>query len=106
MADYVKISEQWLACEHALHTRYEDLLTDYDRETARILDFLNLPADNSALQAVIERYRPERGSAERRGTHFVKGKIGRYRESLTPEQQRRCIDLFGDYLQANGYPLD
>ena len=103
MRAYVQISEQWLACERALHTRYEDLLSEDDRETARILDFLGLPEDDPALGAVLERYRPERGSSERRGTHFVKGKVGRYREKLTPEQQQRCLEVFGDYLKRQGY---
>ena len=105
MRFYVQVSEQWLGCEHALHTRYEDLLANYDAETARILDFLNLEADNPALRAVCEQYRPERGSSDQRGTHFVKGKTGRYRQALSPEQQQRCLDLFGDYLEHNGYPL-
>jgi hypothetical protein len=104
MRTYVQISEAWLGCEQALHVGYENLLTDYESEVERLLRFLELDESAHALDAIIERYHPNRGSATQKGTHFVKGKIGRYREKLTLEQQQLCLKVFGDYLKRMGYP--
>jgi len=106
MREYVQISDGWLSCEQSLNLRYEDLLSDYDTEVTRLLEFFELNAENAGLQLVVDQYRPDQGSAEQRGTHFVKGKIGRYREKLTPKQQQLCLDVFGDYLERMGYPID
>ena len=103
MREYVCISEAWLACKQALHVRYEDLLTNYDAEVQRLVDFLGLDGDSPAIQSVLDDYRPEQGRAGQTGTHFVKGKIGRYRQILTPEQQALCIEAFGPYLERVGY---
>lgn len=103
--EYVRISEAWLACKQALHTRYEDLLLDYETEAMRIVDFLGLDPDLPSVQAVIHDYQPQYGRSGQKGTHFVKGKIGRYRETLSPEQQKACLDAFSPYLQKMGYPI-
>ncbi|HBX70932.1 MAG TPA: hypothetical protein DEH25_16520 [Chloroflexi bacterium] len=105
MREYVRISEAWLACEQSLNIRYESLLSDYDTEAARLLPFLGLRAADPTAQAVIDKYRPEQGRSEQKGTHFVKGQTGRYREKFTPEQQQLCIEAFGDYLERMQYPI-
>ena len=106
MREYVCISEDWLDCEQALHVRYEDLLTNYDAEVQRLVDFLGFDGDSPAIQSVLEDYRPERGRSEQAGTHFVKGKVGRHRQVLTPEQRALCTEAFGPYLERMGYPRE
>lgn len=106
MLDYVRISEAWLACKKALHVRYENLLTNYDSEIMRLLDFLGFDSDNPKYHNVADSYRPERGRADRTGTHFVKGMIGRYRRVLTKSEQDKCRKVFASYLERMGYPLD
>jgi len=105
MKEYVQISESWLACTQALHTRYEDLLLDYSKETRLLVEFLGLDPKEEAIQNVVDQYQPQKGSSAQVGTHFVQGKIGRYREKLTDEQQRICIEAFGPYLEKMGYPI-
>jgi len=105
MREYVQISEAWLACDGSLNLRYEDLFSDYDTQVARLLEFLKLGDQNPGLEAVINQYRPDKGSSEQRGTHFVKGKVGRYREKLTIGQQQLCLEAFGDYIEHMGYPI-
>ncbi len=105
MQTYVRISEAWLALPGIHATRYEDLLTRYESEAARLAAFLGLEAASGAAAQVIERYRPH--SAPRRaqkGLHFRKGKIGRFREVFTPQEQEACREAFGPYLQRMGYP--
>jgi len=110
MKSYVQISEAWLACEESMNIRYESLLSDYDVLVTRLLDFLGLGDENQVLarptlQGIIDQYRPDQGSTGLKGTHFVKGKVGRYREEFTPEQQRLCQEAFGDYIDRMGYPM-
>ncbi len=105
MAEYVKISEGWLALENVLHARYEDLLTDYDAEAQRAVDFLGYSLSDAATQAVVEKYRPYKASSGNKGLHFFKGKIGRFREKYTEEQQAVMAGRFGNYLQGRGYEI-
>jgi hypothetical protein len=105
MLKYIQISDAWLACENALHVRYEDLLLNYDVEAARLIKFFTINQYDPTIMNVIDRYRPNQGDSKKKGTHFVKGKIGRYREALTSEQQARCVDVFGPYLERMKFPI-
>ncbi len=90
--------------EGVLIARYEDLLTDYDHEVAQLVEFLKLDADKPEVRKVIDSYRP--GAAEgQQGLHFYKGKIGRFRESYSAEEQAVLKEKLGSYLQRMGYEL-
>ncbi len=103
MADYMRHWRGWVGCPGTLVTRYEDLLTDYEGQAGRLARFLGLDAGREKYREVIERYRP--GQAGHQGDHFYKGTVGRYRHSLSEEQQARCSQLLGPYLAQMGYPL-
>jgi hypothetical protein len=105
MQDYVRISEAWLDCARALHTRYESLVGEYDAEADRLVNFLNLDRQSEAIQAVIDRYRPEQARADQKGLHFNKGISGRFRKKMSPEQQQILLERFGSYLQRLNYEL-
>jgi hypothetical protein len=101
---YVRIWERWTQEKNVLIARYEDLLTDYDRETARLAQFLKLNAGSPDVQKVIESYRP--GAADgQQGLHFYKGKIGRFRESYSAEQQAILKENLGPFLVKMGYEI-
>jgi hypothetical protein len=104
MQEYVSIWEKWQTEKGVLIARYEDLLQDYDTESARLVEFLGLNGSRPEVQEVIEGYRP--GKAEgQQGLHFYKGKIGRFRESYSAEQQAILVEQFGPYLQEMGYKI-
>jgi len=106
MLDYVRIWEAWMKCrETTLHTRYEDLLSSYDTEAARLVSFLRLDLDSIAVRGVIEHYRPEGSQHDQKGLHFNKGKAGRFRQKMTPEQIDILAQVFGPYLEKMGYPI-
>jgi len=105
MLVYLRIWEAWMACPQVLHTRFEDFKNDYDLEAGRLASFLGYPAENPPVQAVIERYRPEQARQQVKGIHFNKGKSGRFREKLTPEQQEVVAQKFGQYLTRMGYEI-
>jgi hypothetical protein len=104
MMDYVHIWEQWMGEKNVLIARYEDLLTDYDSEAKRLVEFLKLDGSRSNVQNVTEHYRPGK-SDEQQGLHFFKGKIGRFRESYTTEQQAVMNDRLGGYLSKMRYKI-
>jgi len=102
MTDYMRHWRGWVGCPDTLVTRYEDLLTDYETQAGRLARFLGLDASQENYREVIERYRP--GQTDHQGIHFYKGKMGRFRNSLSEEQQARCSQLLGPYLEQMGYP--
>jgi len=100
--DYIGIWGQWINEKNVLIARYEDLLRDYDNETTRLTKFLNVEGSRPEVQKVIDAYRP--GSAEgQQGLHFYRGKIGRFREVYSAEEQAILTDKIGPYLLQMGY---
>ena len=104
MMDYVRIWENWMREKNVLIARYEDLLTDYDSEAKRLVEFLKLDGSRPEIQKVTEHYCPG-ASDEQQGLHFFKGKIGRFRESYTAEQQEVMKDRLGGYLSKMRYEI-
>ncbi|HKI53657.1 MAG TPA: sulfotransferase domain-containing protein [Anaerolineales bacterium] len=104
MMDYVRIWEQWMSEKNVLIARYEDLLTDYDSEAKRLVEFLKLDGSRPEIQKVTEHYRPG-ASDEQQGLHFFKGKVGRFREAYTAKQQAIMKDKLGGYLSQMRYQI-
>ena len=102
MAEYVHIWEKWMAEKTPLIARYEDLLLNYDAEVTRLVGFLKLDGSRPEVQAVIAKYRPEKGEGQQ-GLHFFKGKIGRFRQSYSEEEQKLMLERFGGALRSMGY---
>lgn len=104
MDDYVKIWEKWQGERNVLVARYEDLLMEYETESTRLVEFLQLDGSSPEVRAVIDNYRP--GKAEgQQGLHFFKGKIGRFRESYSEEERAVLAERFGPALQKMGYEI-
>ena len=102
MMEYVRIWERWMGEKNVLIARYEDLLTNYDVESAKLVDYLKLDANKSEVRAVIEQYRPGTNDGQQ-GLHFYKGKIGRFREAYTGKQQEILLEKLSPYLSRMGY---
>src|SRR5512132_4385545 len=60
--EYVHIWEKWMKEKDVLIARYEDLLTNYEVEVARLVPFLKLDGSSPEVQKVVDAYRP--GAAE------------------------------------------
>lgn len=103
MMDYVRIWERWIKEPHVLTSRYEDLLTNYDEEGEKLTEFLGLDPNEKAVREALEQYRPGKTEADQQGLHFYKGKIGRYKEAYTAEEQDIMAERFGEYLGKMGY---
>ena len=105
MMEYVRIWEKWMKEKHVLIARYEDLLTNYDVESVKLLEYLKLNKNKSEVQKVIENYRPDAAEGQQ-GLHFYKGKIGRFREAYNDEQKSVLKKKISPYLAQMGYNAD
>jgi hypothetical protein len=104
MTEYVHIWERWMGEKTPLIARYEDLLLNYDAEVTRLVGFLKFDGSRPEVQAVIAKYRPEKGEGQQ-GLHFFKGKIGRFRDSYSQEEQKAMAERFGPALKKMGYEI-
>jgi len=102
MLEYVRIWEAWMMNKEILHARYEDLLTGYDIEVERLSSYLRLDPMNRDVKAVIDQYRPGKADGQQ-GLHFFKGKIGRFRQKYSVDEQAILNERFGPYLDQMGY---
>ena len=102
MMEYVHIWERWMDEKNVLIARYEDLLTNYDVESAKLVNHLKLDANKPEVRAVIEQYRPGANDGQQ-GLHFYKGKIGRFRDAYTSDQQMVLLEKLSPYLDRMGY---
>ena len=102
MMEYVRIWEKWVKEKNILIARYEDLLTNYDDESAKLADYLKLDRNKPEVKAVIENYRPDAAEGQQ-GLHYYKGRIGRFRESYNEEQKLVLKEKLGAYLARMGY---
>ncbi len=105
MVEYLHIWESWMDCRQVLLVRYEDLLLNYETEAEQLINFLDLDRTQPQIQAVIEKYRPEKAQPDQKGIHFSHGKIGRFRQKMSPEQQGKMADQLGAYLTRMGYAV-
>ncbi|MBN1145808.1 MAG: sulfotransferase domain-containing protein [Anaerolineales bacterium] len=98
-----RIWQAWMECEAVLHTRYEDLLANYEAEAKRLAMFLGLDLEAASLSKVIDKYRSENTQPDQKGLHFSQGKIGRFRQKLSAEQQGILAEKLAPYLERMGY---
>ena len=101
--EYCHTWEKWIACEEALHTRYEALKTDYNTETDRLVYHLGLNSGDPRIQETIAKHSPGLAAPGKKGTHFSKGISGRYREAYTEGEQMILKEKLGPYLDKMGY---
>jgi len=102
--EYIQIWEKWMNEKNVHIARYEDLLADYDNEVALLVRFLKLNASRAEVRKVIDGYRPG-AAAGQQGLHFFKGKVGRFRDSYSPEEQEILREKLGPYLQRMKYEV-
>lgn len=102
--EYVRIWEKWMKEKDVLIARYEDLLTNYEEESIRLVHFLRLNAGEPEVRAVVDAYRPEAAEGQQ-GLHFYKGKIGRFRDSYSREELAILQEKLGPSLARMGYEL-
>ena len=104
MLEYVRIWALWIREPHVLVSRYEDLLLDYEKESGRLCTHLGLEANSPPVREVLDRNRPEHAEG-RQGTHFFKGRIGRFRQAFSSGQHAVLAERFARFLEPMGYAV-
>ena len=104
MHGYMRDWKIWMKIADPFIFRYEDLLNDFDRQAQHLCKFLRVDPERSEIKNAIDLNRPK-DAAQKAGVHFSKGKIGRFRQALTPEQVAKCNQLFAPYLHKMGYEI-
>jgi len=104
--EYCRVWRDWSGNPYMLHTRYEDLLDNYDSESLRLVSFLGLDTAQPEINQVVEQYRPA-GAAQsaQKGLHFSQGRTGRFRQKYTTAQQDILNERLGPYLQEMEYEV-
>ncbi len=105
MLNYLKIWDSWIHAEATLHTRYENLLSNYDAEVLRLIEFLGISMKSQEVNAVCEKYRPGKARGGQMGIHYSKGRTGRYREKFSEDELTILNNKFGPYLEPMGYAI-
>jgi hypothetical protein len=103
MLTYLDIWDKWMQHKQVLHVRYEDLLTNYDLEAKKLIDFLKIDQFDHHIQTEISKFNPENTFPEQKGIHFSQGKIGRYRKKMNQADQEKMNISFMPYLKQMGY---
>jgi len=104
-SEYVHDWEKWMRVPGVLKSRYEDLLQNYNHETQRLVQFLDVNPADETVKVVLEKYRPAGQTQTQQGTHFFKGQIGRFRERYSLEEQKILANKFGESLKKMGYDI-
>ncbi|MDQ3910769.1 MAG: sulfotransferase [Actinomycetota bacterium] len=101
------ISESWSKrCGRAHLIRYEDLIQNPEETLRGLLAYLDLDYDGATVQGMIDRATQDNPDMQRHRTSGeVSSSIGRWRQSLDPDLQGACREIFGDVLEQFGYEV-
>lgn len=110
-------AESWIDAKFCepLVVRYEDMQEDTARELTRIIEHVGLEVDPERIENAVELCRFDRlkereqeqpfpeASPNQEDGFFRKGKVGGFREELSPEQIARVEEEHGEMMQRLGY---
>lgn len=87
-----------------LRVRYEDLKRG-EEEIARVLAFSGLETSPDLLAAIVEATDIQRKKKRGEGKHYRKGKVGDWRQRMSPEDQDLFRRMAGRELTRLGYAI-
>jgi hypothetical protein len=95
--------KMWQKNPETLLIRFEDLLQNRQTEMQRTAKFLDLTLNEEQILAALTAYDT---LMNKERIHFVHGKIGNYKEALSPEQIERANTVLADDIVKLGYSID
>lgn len=96
----LSVYDAWARCPGTHLVRYEDLRADPMNEMQRLVEFLRVDVEHSAMQSIVSSYEGDKAK-QKPGSHYREG--GARRDALTLKQRARCDRLFGAHLKKMGY---
>ena len=101
------VSQSWSKRRDRAHLiRYEDLIRRPEETLRGLLEYLDLDHDDTTISGMIDRAAQENPEMQQHRTSGeVSSSIGRWRQSLDPNLQETCRQVFGDVLEQFGYEV-
>lgn len=101
-------TRHWLAFDGPYHrVRFEDLREDPPGTLTDVLDWMDIPATDEAIQEAVERTRLDRMRRRADGdtgdAFFRKGRTGEGVETLPPEASETIMSEAGELMETLGY---
>lgn len=95
----------WTTLQGVHVVRFEDFVQDPLAETTKLSDYLELQISSQKAQRVAHRYKVDTQAEPLlpQGSHFQKGRSGRWKTKMNEDEQALSKALFGDQLLAMGY---
>jgi hypothetical protein len=100
-----RLSEAWQErASHALHVRYEDLVTQPEQQILRIFEYLNIDTSPELIAGVATKiFSQQSDIATHSTTSSPQASIGRWRIDMPMELQEYCRAKLGSILSKFGY---
>jgi hypothetical protein len=95
--------KMWEQNPETLLVRFEDLVQERNVEMKRTADFLGLALSSEQITAALTRF--DQPNKEKR-LHFVSGKIGNYKEALTPKEIQQANTVLAEDIVKLGYSIE
>lgn len=101
----------WIETGEYLPVRFEDVVADTERQTVRMLDYLDIPHTKESVAGCIERNSFVRNTGGRRpgqvdpDSHYRRGVPGEWRKTFDEDDLAIVREQMGDYLELLGYSL-
>ncbi len=99
---WCEIAESYLDIPAALKVKYEELVADNLFIYKKVTEFLNIRKQDSELKDILSRFQPG-NIAFKSNIKFNKGKVGRYREYFSEEEQEEMNQTLKAFLNKWGY---
>lgn len=100
---WVLVWQRYANMPGVLTVKYEEMMQDPTTVTQRIESFLGISVDSGKRQEILWRFSKDNPGGDRRGMHFNKPTIFRYKSEMTEEQRVLCKNTFRYHLEAMGY---
>ena len=102
---WLDIWKRYADMPEVLTVKYEEMIQDPVTVTKKIEEFLGVSVNPAKRQEILWKFSKDNFDGDRRGIHFNKAKIFRYKTEMTEGQKIKCGAEFGDYLKAMDYDV-
>jgi len=102
---WLGIWKRYADMPEVLTVKYEEMIQDPVTVTKKIEEFLGVSVSPAKRQEILWKFSKDNFDGDRRGMHFNKAKIFRYKTEMTEGQKVKCGAEFGDYLKAMNYDV-
>jgi len=99
----------WKKCNEmpeVMMIKYEELVETPVKVLVTVEQFLNIRVDDKNRDAILWRHSKENVNGEQTGLHLNRAISYRYKTEMSPEHKLKCLEKFGEYIEAMGYSLE